>query len=106
MQEAEDVLFGQLELRKAGRDDWGDMRYGAVGRTSTGNVEVQWQVDFEGGSRVWLASETFRPPSGADWEKSGIVPDLEIPLSWDEFTSEDDPQLDAAVEWLLQELNK
>jgi carboxyl-terminal processing protease len=72
-----------------------------VGRTTNGNVETLWQVDLEDGSRAWIASETFRPPSGADWEVSGIIPDLEVPLDWDEFTAENDPQLQAALELLL-----
>ncbi|MCP4538002.1 MAG: hypothetical protein GY832_12740 [Chloroflexi bacterium] len=46
--------------------------------------------------RVWTAQETFRPPSGTDWEKTDIIPDVEILLDWDEFTIEDDPQLEAA----------
>jgi carboxyl-terminal processing protease len=73
-----------------------------IGRTTDGNVEILWQVDFEDGSRVWIASETFHPPSGADWETSGITPDLEIPLDWGEFTPETDQQLQAALDWLLQ----
>ncbi|MGD9099025.1 MAG: S41 family peptidase [Anaerolineae bacterium] len=72
-----------------------------VGRTTTGNVETLWNVDLEDGSRAWIAAETFRPPSGADWEENGIVPDVEIPLDWDDFTSQQDPQLQAALDWLL-----
>lgn len=72
-----------------------------VGRTTDGNVEILWPVDFEDGSRAWIASETFRPPSGADWEDTGIVPDVEIPMDWDEFTFETDTQLQAAVDLLL-----
>jgi C-terminal processing protease CtpA/Prc len=59
-------------------------------------------VDFEDGSRAWLAREIFLPPSGADWELCGIVPDLEIPLDWDEYTAETDQQLQTALEWLLK----
>jgi C-terminal peptidase prc len=73
-----------------------------VGRTTLGNVETMYSYDFEDGSRAWIAEEMFRPPSGADWEKEGIVPDIEIPLDWDEFTADDDAQLEAAIE-LLQE---
>jgi carboxyl-terminal processing protease len=87
-------LFGGV-LQESGRAD-------VVGRTTDGNVEILWQTDFEDGSRAWIASEIFRPPSGADWEESGIVPDLEISLNWDEFTAENDQQLQAALEWLLQ----
>jgi C-terminal peptidase prc len=71
-----------------------------VGRTTDGNVEILFGHDFEDGSQAWIAQETFLPPSGTDWEETGIVPDVEIPLDWDEFTSEDDPQLEAAVELL------
>jgi C-terminal peptidase prc len=73
-----------------------------VGRTTEGNVETVWKVDFEDGSRAWLAREIFLPPSGADWEQCGIVPDLEIPLDWDEYTAETDQQLQTALEWLLK----
>lgn len=76
-----------------------------VGRTTDGNVETLWGIDFEDGSRAWIAVETFRPPSGADWEESGIVPDIEIPLDWDEFTPQEDPQLQAALDWLLELLS-
>ena len=73
-----------------------------VGRTTDGNVEILFGHNFEDGSQAWIAQETFLPPSGTDWEETGIVPDAEIPLDWDEFTAEDDPQLEAAVELLSQ----
>lgn len=73
-----------------------------VGRTTSGNVEIVYGYDFEDGSRAWIAQETFYPPSGTDWEETGIVPDVEIPLDWDEFMAEDDPQLEAALALLLQ----
>jgi C-terminal peptidase prc len=71
-----------------------------VGNITLGNIETLYGYDFEDGSRAWIAQETFRPPSGADWEKTGIIPDVEIPLDWDEFTIEDDPQLEAALDLL------
>ena len=86
-----EVLSGVL--REAGRAQ-------IVGRATLGNIETTYGYDFEDGSRAWIAQETFRPPSGTDWEKTGIVPDVEIPLDWDEFTVEDDPQLEAALDLL------
>ncbi len=77
-------------------------RASVVGRTTLGNVETTYGYDFEDGSRAWIAQETFLPPSGIDWEEQGIVPDVEIPLDWDEFTVENDPQLEAALELLRQ----
>jgi C-terminal peptidase prc len=73
-----------------------------VGRTTMGNVETMYNYDFEDGSRAWIAEETFVPPSGTDWEKEGIVPDVEILLDWDEFTAEDDAQLEAAIKLLRE----
>ncbi|MBN1813392.1 MAG: PDZ domain-containing protein [Anaerolineae bacterium] len=73
-----------------------------VGRTTDGNVETLRGYDFEDGSQAWIAQETFRPPSGTDWEETGIVPDIEIPLDWDEFTAEDDAQLEAALKLLRE----
>jgi carboxyl-terminal processing protease len=86
-----EILSGVL--REAGRAQ-------IVGRTTLGNVEVLYGYDFEGASRAWIAAETFIPPSGIDWEETGIIPDVEIPLDWDEFTVEDDPQLEAALDLL------
>jgi carboxyl-terminal processing protease len=73
-----------------------------VGRTTEGNVETLHGYDFEDGSQAWIAQESFRPPSGTDWEETGIVPDVEIPLDWDEFTTEDDAQLEAALNLLRE----
>jgi len=95
----ETVSYGEIfsgVLQELGRA-W------VVGRTTDGNIETLWQTDLEDGSRAWIASETFRPPSGADWEQSGIIPDLEIPQDWDEFTDESDEQLQAALDWLLHQ---
>ena len=32
-----------------------------IGTTTDGNVEILWGYDFDDGSQMWLASETFRP---------------------------------------------
>jgi carboxyl-terminal processing protease len=77
-----------------------------VGRTTGGNVEILWPVDLEDGSRAWIASETFLPPSGANWEETGIIPDVEILLDWDDFTPETDLQLQAALEGLRRGLGE
>jgi carboxyl-terminal processing protease len=98
------ILVGR-ETRSAGEIFSGVLqengRAQVVGRRTEGNVETIQKVDLEDGSRVWLAREIFLPTSGTDWEERGIVPDLEIPLDWDEFTPENDPQLEAALDWLL-----
>jgi C-terminal peptidase prc len=71
-----------------------------VGRPTEGNIETLHGYDFEDGSQAWIACESFSPPSGTNWEEAGIVPELEIPLDWEDFTKEDDAQLMAAIELL------
>ena len=69
-----------------------------VGETSLGNVEVLHGFDFEDGSQVWLASETFHSAfSNANWEETGIVPDVQAFAAWDTFYFDTDPSISAAI---------
>jgi carboxyl-terminal processing protease len=69
-----------------------------TGETSLGNVEVLHGYDFDDGSQMWIASETFFPAnSDENWEETGIVPDIEAFAEWDTFTFENDPSIAAAI---------
>ena len=91
------VSFGEIfsgVLRDAGRAK-------IVGETSLGNVEVLNGYRFDDGSQVWIAAETFKSAfSEANWELSGIVPDVPAYAEWDTITFETDPSIAAAVELL------
>jgi C-terminal peptidase prc len=72
-----------------------------VGETSLGNVEVLHGYDFEDGSVIWIASETFDSDFSDDnWEETGIIPDIEAYAPWDTFYFDTDPALNAALELL------
>ena len=72
-----------------------------VGETSLGNVEVLHGYNFEDGSQVWLAAETFISAfSDNNWEETGIVPDVQAFAEWDTFYFETDPSIAAAVNLL------
>ena len=72
-----------------------------TGETSLGNVEVLHGYNFEDGSQIWIASETFYPAhSDENWEETGIVPDIQAFAEWDTFTFETDPSIAAAVNLL------
>lgn len=72
-----------------------------TGETSLGNVEVLHGYDFEDGSVIWIASETFDSDfSDDDWEATGIIPDLPAPADWDTFYFDTDPAVTAALELL------
>lgn len=91
------VSYGEIfsgVLRDAGRAK-------VVGETSLGNVEVLHGYEFDDGSQVWIASETFVSEfSDANWELTGIVPDVAAYAEWDTITFETDPSIAAAVELL------
>jgi C-terminal peptidase prc len=69
-----------------------------AGQTSLGNVEVLQGHDFEDGSRMWIAAQKFDPAiSHANWEETGIIPNVEAYADWDTFTFETDPSVAAAL---------
>jgi carboxyl-terminal processing protease len=91
------VSFGEIfagVLKDSGRA-------GIVGETSLGNVEVLHGFDFEDGSQLWIASETFDSAfSDANWEETGIIPDVQAYAEWDTFYFDTDPSIAAALELL------
>jgi carboxyl-terminal processing protease len=70
-----------------------------IGITTDGNVEILWGYDFEDGSRVWIASETFRPYNHPDqnWEATGIIPDETVPGEFADYALANDPPVSAAM---------
>ena len=69
-----------------------------AGQISLGNVETLHGYDFEDGSRIWIAEEKFIPAiSRANWEETGLIPDLEAYADWDTFIFENDPTVAAAL---------
>jgi C-terminal peptidase prc len=69
-----------------------------VGETSPGNVEVMHGYEFQDGSQAWIADETFTSAfSDANWEETGIIPDVHAFAEWDTFYFETDPSIAAAL---------
>jgi carboxyl-terminal processing protease len=73
-----------------------------IGETTDGNVETLWGYDFDDGSRAWIAHDSFRPYNhpDEDWEETGIIPDLKIPVNGEDVTFETDPAIQAALDYL------
>jgi carboxyl-terminal processing protease len=91
------VSFG--EIFSGALQDIG--RAKVVGQTTLGNVEVLHGHSFSDGSRLWLAEERFvELHSTANWEKTGIIPDVQAYADWDTFTFETDPSVASAVQLL------
>jgi C-terminal peptidase prc len=72
-----------------------------IGETTLGNVEILWGYDFDDGSRAWIAHDTFIPINhpNADWENLGLVPKIAMSAPWDLYTFEDDPAIQAALDY-------
>ena len=72
-----------------------------IGEKTDGNIEILWGYTFEDGSRAWIAHDTFRPVNHPehDWEQTGIIPDLTIPVAWEEYSVKEDPAVQAALEY-------
>ncbi len=70
-----------------------------IGETTGGNVEILWGYNFKDGSRAWIAHDTFLPihETDGDWERDGIVVDIEAPSEWDLYTTLTDPAVIAAL---------
>ena len=69
-----------------------------IGERTAGNIETLRSHEFEDGSRLWLAEQSFRLPSGKSWEGAGLEPDMLVSAQWHEYTADDDPLIAAALE--------
>lgn len=72
-----------------------------VGETTRGNVETLHAVNLPDGSRAWIAQEGFEAArSGVNWERTGVVPEIEVKVAWEDVTFERDPAIRRALEAL------
>ncbi|MCK5332496.1 S41 family peptidase [Candidatus Parcubacteria bacterium] len=71
-----------------------------VGETTFGKGLVQEVKELQDGSAVKVTVARWLTPSGVDINKSGIAPDIEVELSFDDYIDGKDPQLDRALELL------
>lgn len=77
-----------------------------VGHPTAGNVETLFPYNFEDGSRLWLAEESFAPPDGTRWEGHGVQPDEPVAAQWEDFTDETDPYIEVALRVLHLETKR
>ena len=73
-----------------------------VGLPTAGNTENVVSHDLTDGSQLWLAERIYTLPNGTTIEDRGVQPDLQLDAPWWQFSSADDPQIQAAVRLLQQ----
>jgi len=72
-----------------------------VGKQSFGKGTVQEVFTLPGGSSVRITIAKWLTPGGRDLSKEGVEPDIEAERTREDFDEDRDPQLDAAIEFLL-----
>jgi carboxyl-terminal processing protease len=72
-----------------------------IGVKSFGKGTVQEVIDLPGGTSLRVTTAKWLTPDGHDIAKKGITPDIIVDRTVEEYRAGKDPQLDAALEWLL-----
>jgi carboxyl-terminal processing protease len=73
-----------------------------VGLPTSGAVEGFSEIALPDGSRLFLATSSFRTPDGIDLAASGLQPDIQVNSDWDAITDDSDPTLEAALDLLFK----
>ncbi|MFA4930490.1 MAG: S41 family peptidase [Patescibacteria group bacterium] len=71
-----------------------------IGETTFGKGSVQDYEQFNDGSSLKLTVAKWLTPLGHSIDDTGIVPDIEVPLTQNDYNHDLDPQLDRALELL------
>jgi carboxyl-terminal processing protease len=73
-----------------------------VGQQTYGKASVQQVFDLSDGSSVHITSNKWLTPDRRQIDGQGLAPDYEIAITEEDRAQERDPQLDQAIEYLLQ----
>lgn len=71
-----------------------------IGETTFGKGSVQELVDVTENTSLKITVARWLTPNGNSLSETGLDPDFEIPLTHEDIEAGNDPQLDAAVEYL------
>ncbi|MBI3336817.1 S41 family peptidase [Candidatus Peregrinibacteria bacterium] len=74
-----------------------------IGTKSFGKGTVQEVIDLPGGSSVRITVARWLTPNGRTFDKEGLLPNIVVERTEEDMKAEKDPQMDAAIEWLLKE---
>jgi carboxyl-terminal processing protease len=73
-----------------------------VGKTSFGKGSVQSLREFDDGSTLKVTVARWFTPAGVNIDEDGIVPDIEVEFTEEDFENDTDSQRDRAIEILNQ----
>jgi carboxyl-terminal processing protease len=73
-----------------------------IGSVTFGKGLIQnWTVLEEDNGAVRVSVARWLTPNGRQIQGDGLVPDIEVEITEEDYDAGDDPQLDKAIEWML-----
>jgi carboxyl-terminal processing protease len=93
---ASEIVAGAIQDSKRGE---------IIGEQSFGKGTVQEVQNLIGGSSLRVTIAKWYTPLDRNITENGISPDIEVKRSAEDFESDKDPQLDAAIDWLKKNGN-
>ena len=72
-----------------------------IGMKSFGKGTVQEVIDLPDGSSLRVTIAHWLTPDGRNLGKGGVTPDFIVDRTQEDLDAKKDPQLDAAMEWLV-----
>ncbi|EKD76458.1 MAG: hypothetical protein ACD_43C00107G0012 [uncultured bacterium] len=90
---AAEIIAGALQDNK---------RATLIGQTTYGKGSVQDYKEYADGSSLKLTVAKWLTPNGRTIDKIGITPDIEVELTAEDYLAGRDPQLDAAMDYLIK----
>jgi carboxyl-terminal processing protease len=73
-----------------------------IGQQTFGKGSVQNTHTLQDGSSLRVTVARWYLPDGQNLDGNGITPDIQVPLTAEEAAADKDPQLDRAVEYLME----
>jgi carboxyl-terminal processing protease len=77
-----------------------------VGEQTYGKGSVQDYTEYDDGSALKLTVALWYTPKDRSIDKDGIKPDVEVKMTPEDFDADKDPQMDKALELVLQPMEK
>ncbi|MEP7355975.1 MAG: S41 family peptidase [Anaerolineales bacterium] len=74
-----------------------------VGQPTAGEVQGFDTIALPDGSRLFLATSSFRTTRGLDLARAGVKPDFPVDQDWDAYTLDKDPVLGEALSLIPQD---